>query len=404
MMSCSDPRGTEVMASEGAKVIARISAFTRTLRENSFAVGVRETEDAASLVAADVGGEVDQLRQGLKALFCGNHAQWSKFDAIFDAFWFAAAAKSSVRTTVRSQTADGTSLKELCSPARGEAQSPSLGDQAPIDDEGEEDRDRSGLGRMEGASRVASLAETDLRKIHDPEAMAAAHRLAERLARRMRVRLTRRMRVSNRGRRIDMRRTIRRNIGSGGVLVRPVHLKRRQKPLRLVILLDVSGSMNQYTSVFVRFVHGLLTHFSKADAFLVHTSLACVSPALAERDAARALDRLSLMAQGVGGGTLIGACLADFNTWHARRVLNGRTCVIIISDGYDTGSPDLLSAEMRRLSRRCRRIVWLNPMIGWDGYEPTAQGMQAAMPYVDLFAPAHSLRSLEALEPYLARI
>jgi uncharacterized protein len=183
-----------------------------------------------------------------------------------------------------------------------------------------------------------------------------------------------------------------------------VRLARKQKPVRLVVLLDVSGSMNQYTSVFVRFVHGVLCHFRGAEAFLVHTSLAHVTPALAERDAGRALDRLSLMAQGVGGGTRIGESIATFNKRHARRVINSRTCVMIFSDGYDTGAPEHLAKEMRTLAQRCRRIVWLNPMIGWDGYQPTARGMQAAMPYIDFFAPAHSIKSLAALEPYLARI
>jgi uncharacterized protein with von Willebrand factor type A (vWA) domain len=123
-----------------------------------------------------------------------------------------------------------------------------------------------------------------------------------------------------------------------------------------------------------------------------------------ERDVTRALDRLSLLAQGVGGGTRIGESLAAFNRWHAKSVIHSRTCVMIISDGYDTGEPEVMAVEMHRLSRRCRRIVWLNPMIGWEGYQPSARGMQAALPFVDLFAPAHNLKSLAALEPYLAAL
>jgi uncharacterized protein len=129
-----------------------------------------------------------------------------------------------------------------------------------------------------------------------------------------------------------------------------------------------------------------------------------VSSAMRERDVARAVDRLALMAQGIGGGTRIGESLADFNHWHAARVISSRTAVVIVSDGYDTGDPERLGAEMKRLARRCRRIVWLNPLLGWRDYEPTARGMQAALPYIDLFAPAHNLESLAALEPYLARI
>jgi uncharacterized protein with von Willebrand factor type A (vWA) domain len=142
--------------------------------------------------------------------------------------------------------------------------------------------------------------------------------------------------------------------------------------------------------------------FREAEAFLFHT--VHVSSALRERNVSRAVERLSLMAQGIGGGTRIGESLADFNRWHARRVINARTVVIIVSDGYDTGPPEALAAEMRRLRRRCRRIVWLNPLLGWQGYAPEARGMQAALPFVDLFAPAHNLASLAALEPYLASV
>jgi uncharacterized protein with von Willebrand factor type A (vWA) domain len=123
-----------------------------------------------------------------------------------------------------------------------------------------------------------------------------------------------------------------------------------------------------------------------------------------ERDAARALDRLSMMAQGAGGGTRIGESLQTFNRWHAARVLHSRSCVMIVSDGYETGDAALLGREMAQLGRRCRRIVWLNPMIGWDGYAPEAAGIRAALPHVDLHAPAHTLKSLADLEPYLARL
>jgi len=171
-----------------------------------------------------------------------------------------------------------------------------------------------------------------------------------------------------------------------------------------VVLLDASGSMNLYTAFFVRFLHGVVDAFREAEAFVFHTGLAHVSPSLRDRDVTRAVERLALMAQGIGGGTRIGDSLATFNRWHARRVINSRTAVIIVSDGYDTGEPERLAAEMARLRRRCRRIIWLNPLIGWRDFRPEARGMRAALPHVDLFAPAHNLESLAALEPYLARI
>ncbi len=129
-----------------------------------------------------------------------------------------------------------------------------------------------------------------------------------------------------------------------------------------------------------------------------------VSEALREKNPTRAVERLALMATGIGGGTRIGECLATFNRWHAKRVITSRAVVMILSDGYDTGTPERLGAEMAALARRCRRIVWLNPMMGWQGYEPVARGMAAALPHVDLFAPAHNIESLARLEHYLARL
>src|SRR5262245_8527938 len=243
-----------------------------------------------------------------------------------------------------------------------------------------------------------------MRHIVDPDEITRAHALAARLARAMRARLVRREQARRHGRRLDLRRTIHRSVSHGGTPIDLAWRRRKVKPLRLVILLDASGSMSLYTAFFVRFLHGVIEAFQECEAFLFHTRLVHVSASLRDRDMARAVDRFSLMAQGIGGGTRIGACLATFNKWHAKGVINSRTAVIIVSDGYDTGDPEKLAAEMRELRRRCRRIIWLNPLIGWKDYAPEARGMQAALPYVDLFAPAHNLESLAALEPYLARI
>src|SRR5258707_15575188 len=121
-----------------------------------------------------------------------------------------------------------------------------------------------------------------------------------------------------------------------------------------------------------------------------------------EKDPARALDRLSIMAQGAGGGTRIGESLQTFNRWHAARVIHSRTCVMIVSDGYETGDAALLGREMAALAKRCRRIVWLNPMMAWEGYAPEAAAIKAALPNGDVYAPANTLKSLPPLKPYLA--
>jgi uncharacterized protein len=404
MMSCAsaEARG---FPDTGAHMARRLSAFMHTLRDNAFAVGLKESQDAAAVLADPLALRRDTFRAALKALVCARRSDWLKFDAVFDAFWLGRGVRQVVpiATDARGRT-ERPELRLLTGPEVDHHQPQAgLGQQVAAS-EMEADRNTSPATRMEGASHAERLAETDFRKIHDPQAIAEAHALAERLAKRMRTRLSRRERARLRGRRVDLRRTIRRNVAHGGVPIELVWRKRKHKPLRLVLLLDTSGSMSLYTAVFVRFIHGVLDHFREAEAFLFHTRLVHVSAAMREREATRALDRLSLLAQGVGGGTRIGESLATFNRWYAKNVVHSRTCVIIISDGYDTDAPEALATEMSSLARRCKRVVWLNPMIGWEGYTPAASGMQAALPFIDLFAPAHSLKSLVALEPYLAAL
>jgi uncharacterized protein len=401
-MSCVPPQA-EGFGEAGTYMAVRLTAFMRTLRDNNFAVGLKESEDAARVLASPVVARPAGLRSALKSLMCARRSDWLNFDDIFDAFWLGRGVRRVIPLTSHTQSSKRAERRQLSGPETDDTSKTGLGEQVPGAGEGQGD-DSSPPAHMEGASRSERLAETDFRKIHDPEAIAEAHALTARLARRMRTRLSRRERARSKGRRIDMRRTIRRNVSHGGVPIELMWRKRKRKPLRLVVLLDASGSMSLYTAVFVRFIHGVLDNFREAEAFLFHTRLVHVSAAMREKDAARALDRLSLLAQGVGGGTRIGESLATFNRWHAKSVVHSRTCVMIISDGYDTGAPEVMATEMRRLATRCRRIVWLNPMIGWDRYEPTARGMQAALPYVRLFAPAHNLKSLAALEPYLASL
>ena len=261
-----------------------------------------------------------------------------------------------------------------------------------------------GQGRERGASAQEALSTKDFAKLTGEAERAQALDLAEKLARAMRARLTRRENARARGRRLDLRRTLRASIARGGEPIERKYRQRKPKPLRLVALLDASGSMELYVSVFTRFLHAVGQAFRESEAFLFHTRLAHVSSALKERHPQRALDRLSLMAAGVGGGTRIGECLTQFNRLHAKRAIHSRTCVMIFSDGYDTGEPEKLESAMRDLRRRCRRIVWLDPLTGRAGFEPVARGLTIALPFVDLFAPAHDLKSLAALEPYLQRI
>jgi uncharacterized protein with von Willebrand factor type A (vWA) domain len=382
----------------GPAMRRRLSGFMHTLREAGFAAGQAETGDAARVIASPLADRPERLREALKALFATSRTEAERFDEIFDAFWRGRGAKRATRAQTSGEAA-GADQRFGAGPAGGEASAPE-----PIRAPTVDGAEAAGRGRERGASAYDALSRKDFAKLTGDSERADAHALAERLARVMRTRLTRRERARVKGRRVDLRATIRRSVARGG---EPIDLKFRQrkaKPLRLVALLDASGSMELYVSVFTRFLHAVSQTFRESEAYLFHTRLAHVSSALRERHPQRALDRLSLMAAGVGGGTRIGDCLTEFNRVHAKRVLHSRTCVMIFSDGYDTGEPERLAAAMRDLRRRCRRIVWLDPLTGREGFQPIARGLVAAMPFIDLFAPAHDLNSLAALEPYLARL
>ncbi len=380
-----------------APIARRMVGFVRLLRDNGFPVGLREGRDAARL-AVDAEVRHDrELRWGLRSLLCSSRTDWRRFDELFDAYW----RLSGMKRVAQVSGDLGRRGLRLLPPAGAPDGTPGAPDRV---ERGAGDRAANDGGRQEGASTSETLAGTDFRHIADPDALEQIYDLTERLAARMRYRLTRRQKAARRGRRLDLRNTIHKSIRHGGMPLELVMRRRKHRPVRLVVILDASGSMSVYSSFFVRFIRGIIDRFSEAEAFVFHTRLVQIGPALKERNIDRAVERMALLAAGWSGGTRIGESLATFNRQFAASTLNSRSVVMIVSDGYDTGDAEALGAEMKQLRRRARRVVWLNPMIGWQDYAPVAAGMQAALPHVDLFAPAHNLDSLVALEPYLARL
>ncbi len=376
-----------------APITRRLVGYLRLARDNGFVVGVREGLDALRLARAVDLSRPHQLRWGLRALLCSRKADWTRFDELFDAYWLRRGMKRATLTGGETGRQGG---RQDSGGAGGLAEAPTR--------EGDGAAAASGVGKSEGASATETLSTTDFRHLDDPDQLAQVYALTERLAARMRARLTRRERQRRKGHRLDLRNTIHKSLRTGGVPMRLAFRARRAKPLRLVAILDVSGSMSLYSTFFLRFLRGIIDNFHDAEAFVFHTRLVHISPALRERDFERALQRMSLISAGWSGGTRIGDSLATFNDNYAARVLNSRSVVMIVSDGFDTGAPEKLAGELARLRRRAKRVIWLNPMIGWRDYAPVARGMAAALPHLDLFAPAHNLESLAALEPYLARL
>jgi uncharacterized protein with von Willebrand factor type A (vWA) domain len=201
-----------------------------------------------------------------------------------------------------------------------------------------------------------------------------------------------------------MRRLIRRSLRSGGDPVEQPWKARKLVPRKLVVLADVSGSMDSYSRALLLFLHALVGSGRGVEAFAFGTRLTRLTPELATRDPEAALARATEAAVDWGSGTRIGSSLADFNAVYGRRALSRGAVVLIVSDGWERDDPGLIGREMARLQRAAYAVVWVNPLKGNPEYQPLAGGMQAALPFVDRFLPGHNLRSLEELAGVLAGI
>jgi uncharacterized protein with von Willebrand factor type A (vWA) domain len=253
--------------------------------------------------------------------------------------------------------------------------------------------------KVPGASDSESASAKDFSEFTNEE-LEEVSRLARRMVRRLARRPSRRWRTGKRGHRVNLRRSLRLSLKTGGELIDLTYKQRRPKRTKLVVICDVSGSMDIYSRLLLQFVYGLQNSFAKVESFVFATSLARITGDLKNKTYKRALDRLSANVYGWSGGTRIGASLAMFNEQWLRRV-DKRTVVIILSDGWDTGEPEQLSTALSLLKQRAGRLIWLNPLLGNSDYAPVTRGMQAALPFINVFAPAHDLASLRALEPHL---
>jgi len=203
---------------------------------------------------------------------------------------------------------------------------------------------------------------------------------------------------------LDMRRTMRRSLRYGGEFFDLAYRSRKQKTRSLVLICDVSGSMERYTRMLLQFIHTIAGGFDQLEAFLFATRLTRITRNLKYRSIDQSIDEVSKAVPDWAGGTRIGDAVKSFNYQWLRRVLRGQAVVLIISDGWDRGDPELLARETSRLQRSCHRLVWLNPLLGSPSYQPLTQGMKAALPYVDDFLPVHNLNSLESLAQHLSSL
>jgi uncharacterized protein with von Willebrand factor type A (vWA) domain len=386
----------------GPALSARMSRYVRLLRDNGFSAGIAEAADALRALAMVGAKDVHQVRRAMRILFSAREREWRRFNDIFDAFWL---GKARHRRSIARKAA-GMAASVQGERAAAGRQRGTLADF--VNWRGKDDQaaggGQPGEARASGASAIENLAKADFGRVTDPEELERLHALCEQWAERLRSRLSRRRRAARKGEKLLLRRTFQRSVSVGGIPIKLFRSRRKPKPVRIIIFVDVSGSMDLYSLFFTRFVYALSLHLARTEAFIFHTRLVHVTGALMQANPMKMMEKMALISQGWSGGTKIGAALAEFNRAYAPSLATSNTLALIVSDGFDTGRAETLANELAQLKRRVRRLIWLNPLLGRDSYEPRAAGMAAALPHLDLFAPAHNLESLAALEGELARL
>ena len=356
--------------------------FGRVLRAAGLDVHHARLLDALrALEWIDVGRR-DEVHATLRALLVHRQEDLERFDRAFDLFFREHRAPSPGRALFSL----GERPRVVVKPTPG----------ASIKVELDDVDERSVLtARAVGAWSPTAVSRTkDFGDYTDVE-LENARRLLEQLPWRLGTRRTRRWQRATSGA-PDLRALVRRNMMRGDVVEFP-RRRRRQEPRPIIFLGDVSGSMERYTRMLLHFVYGLSRSETRVEAFFFATRLTRVTRAMARRRGTMAMSRLAREVQDWGGGTRIGEALRTFNLQWARRVIRNGPVVLILSDGWDRGDPELLERELARMRRYCRRVIWLNPLLGSANYEPLTRGMQAALKHVDDFRPAHNLESLENL-------
>jgi uncharacterized protein len=412
----SNRMNTDTSNVRGSRVERNLLRFGRRLRSAGLPVGsgqVLNLFEALDAVALD---RRDDVYHAAKASLITRPEQIPVFDAEFARFW---------KDLVEQQpmlleeylTDDEESVGSPQSPSQAEKGQESSEGQAGQSEQRTllaiEGTDEGDLGDTEDfavpqedvlifSSREA-LRKKDFSQ-YTPEEIAEARRIIEKMNWRLGTRLTRRRQRALHGDSIDYRATLRSSLRQGGLPVELKWRKRKEKMRPLVLICDISGSMDRYSRLLLQFVHALEAGLDSVEVFVFGTRLTRITRELRKRDVDQAITDVVNAVDDWSGGTRIGEAIKDFNYTWSRRVLRSNATVVMISDGWDRGDPYLLGQEMARLQRSCRRLIWLNPLLGAPGYQPLTQGIRAALPYVDYFLPIHNLKSLDALAHLLSAV
>lgn len=380
------------MDGPGGAFAINIVHFVRLLRASGLRLGPGKAIDAVRAVEVAGIRRRDDLYWTLFSVLVNRRDQRELFDQAFHIFWRDPKILERMMSLLLPQ-AEGTAeprksnmsqrLREALLPGRGEGRAEGEKKEVEIDATLTFSADEL-LQKKDFADMMA-------------EEMEQAKAAMARIDWPFRPARTRRLKPDARGHRIDLRASIQASLRTGGTII---PLKRKspgERPPPLVVLCDISGSMSQYSRMFLHFMHALSNDRSRVHSFLFGTRLTNISRMLRQRDVDKALNAVSERVPDWSGGTRIGTTLAEFNRQWSRRVLGQGAVVLLLTDGLDREGGEGLPREMERLHKSCSRLIWLNPLLRWDGFEPKAAGIRAILPHVDDFRPVHNLSSIADL-------
>ncbi len=407
------PFGAEV---DGRRLLGESVGFARALRAARLSIDIGASVDfARALTLVDI-GDREQVRGAGAAIFVRRRDDRATYEAVFDRWWRRRGSRlpsGFEPPPVGGQDGSADQVEGAASPQAGDGsetteQRPDEGG-VPIPASDDQDADdEAPIAGLIVSPDAYSQGEVLRHREFDrmtPAELREAERLVDALVPNLERRRTRRYELHSHGRRLAPRAMFRRNLGTGGQLLDWVWRRPIREPRSLVVLCDISGSMERHSRLLLRFVQALSAASEvRTESFVFGTRLTRVTRLLKDRDRDRALARVSEAVNDWAGGTRIGESFRTFNQHWARRTLRTSGVVIVVSDGWDRGDPALVATETARLRRNCHRLVWLNPLAGTPGYQPLAGGMRAAYPYVDDFLAAGTVANLERLGEILGGV
>jgi uncharacterized protein with von Willebrand factor type A (vWA) domain len=390
---------TATAPSDGGLIAANIMHFGRALRAAGIPVGPGRVLDAIRAVQTSGVESRNDFYWTLHAVFVSRRDERELFDQAFHVFWRNPKILERMMSLVLPSFSDeATTPKETLSPRVAAA---FAGTDTPQIEEKDQETEITFDAAMSW-SRTELLGEKDFEKMTTEE-VEAAHRAIRHMRLPIEDIPTRRFQRDPAGPAIDMRATMRAAMRDGGATIPLLRRDRRSRRPPLVIMCDISGSMDRYARMLIHFMHAVTNDRDRVYTFLFGTHLTNVTRYLRNKDIDIALERVADSVTDWSGGTRIGSCLHDFNKHWSRRVLGQGAVVLFISDGLDRDAGDGVSQEMHRLRGSCRRLIWLNPLLRYDRFEPKSLGVKALLPFVDDFRPVHNLNSLTELADALNR-